>query len=231
MSIVKQLYSLQEIEKEISQLEKRADEIKYRLSENEAVVKAEEALREKRERLEETRREQQHNEWEVEDIGHRVEAAQKKLYNGSTGNPKELLSRQQDIEALKIKQEGLETRSIELMDEFEAAKNKVAEAEDELARLRADKQRMSEELSKELENVNTRVSDLKGERERLIASVPPDAAQQYYRIKSMKDVAVARIERGICCGCRISLPAREIQQARGSRLVSCSSCGRLLFMP
>ena len=43
-------------------------------------------------------------------------------------------------------------------------------------------------------------------------------------------VAVARVERGICLGCRIKLPMREIARLKNSdSLVLCSSCGRILL--
>jgi predicted nucleic acid-binding Zn-ribbon protein len=64
----------------------------------------------------------------------------------------------------------------------------------------------------------------------MVATILPDAVACYYRVKKQKGVAVAKIEQGICRSCRIQLPAREIQQARGNRLVQCSSCGRLLYM-
>ena len=41
----------------------------------------------------------------------------------------------------------------------------------------------------------------------------------------------ARVEQGICRGCRISLPTTDLQQARSGKLVQCSSCGRILFLP
>ncbi|MEE8619379.1 MAG: C4-type zinc ribbon domain-containing protein [Dehalococcoidales bacterium] len=34
----------------------------------------------------------------------------------------------------------------------------------------------------------------------------------------------------MCRGCRISLSAAELQQARSGSLVQCSNCGRILFL-
>jgi predicted nucleic acid-binding Zn-ribbon protein len=44
--------------------------------------------------------------------------------------------------------------------------------------------------------------------------------------------AVAKVERGTCGGCRISLPMSLLQRARsGSHvMVQCSSCERILYV-
>ncbi|MCK4696871.1 MAG: hypothetical protein KAT53_01045, partial [Dehalococcoidia bacterium] len=43
--------------------------------------------------------------------------------------------------------------------------------------------------------------------------------------------AVAKVEQGMCQGCRIALPMSELQRARlGQELVQCSSCERILYV-
>ncbi|MFC2072406.1 C4-type zinc ribbon domain-containing protein, partial [Chloroflexota bacterium] len=49
-------------------------------------------------------------------------------------------------------------------------------------------------------------------------------------LKKQKGTAIANVEQGICRGCRILLPITELQRARSSSLVRCSSCGRILFL-
>ncbi|MDI6814491.1 MAG: hypothetical protein QMC90_00160 [Dehalococcoidales bacterium] len=40
-----------------------------------------------------------------------------------------------------------------------------------------------------------------------------------------RGTAVAKVEQGLCRGCRISLSTAKLQQARSGSLVQCSSCG------
>jgi predicted nucleic acid-binding Zn-ribbon protein len=43
--------------------------------------------------------------------------------------------------------------------------------------------------------------------------------------------AVAKVERGMCGGCRISLPMTVLQKARsGLDVVQCVSCERILYV-
>ena len=81
-----------------------------------------------------------------------------------------------------------------------------------------------------MEQLKTILSELKHKRQLLSAKVDPQAVEFYNELKKQKGTAVAKIEQGICCGCRISLPANELQRTRGDSLVRCSSCGRILFL-
>ncbi|MER3420422.1 MAG: hypothetical protein C4290_07815, partial [Chloroflexota bacterium] len=61
--------------------------------------------------------------------------------------------------------------------------------------------------------------------------VPPQFLALYERLRSIKrGQAVARIERGVCAGCRITLPTTVQQRARaGAQVLQCPSCERILY--
>ena len=44
-----------------------------------------------------------------------------------------------------------------------------------------------------------------------------------------RGVAVARIDRNMCLGCRTTLSTSEVQKARQGQVAYCSSCGRILY--
>ena len=85
-----------------------------------------------------------------------------------------------------------------------------------------------------MEQLKATVSELNKKRKTLISVL---VLQEHYKLidlytelKKQKGIAVAKVEQGICRGCRISLPTAELQQARSGSLVRCSSCGRILFL-
>ena len=44
-------------------------------------------------------------------------------------------------------------------------------------------------------------------------------------------LAVAKMERGLCQGCRMALPTQQQQRVRnGRQTVLCNTCGRILFL-
>jgi hypothetical protein len=69
------------------------------------------------------------------------------------------------------------------------------------------------------------------EREEVLPLVAPNLIPMYESLrKSRAGVAVARVERNMCQGCRLSLPTGDVQKARTSQgTVLCSSCGRILY--
>ncbi len=73
-------------------------------------------------------------------------------------------------------------------------------------------------------------SELEGRRKLMIAEIAAPAVEVYYELKEKKGQAVARVEQGICRGCRILLASAELQRVRSRDLVQCGSCGRILFL-
>jgi predicted nucleic acid-binding Zn-ribbon protein len=231
MSVVKQLYQLQEIEQETQAAEKEIAAIEAQLSGNEALVKTRNEIAGLEQQIVDIKKVQRDNGAETADITAKITAAEKELYGGRTANPKELVNLQIEIDGLKARRSEFESKEIEIIEQLDQANTALSNAQTNLARLESEWQGLRLELTKKLEDLRLHLAELIRKREQLVAAITPDAVSCYYRVKKQKGVAVAKIEQGICRGCRIQLPAREIQQARGNRIVQCSSCGRLLFMP
>lgn len=230
MATIKQLYQLQEIELEIEAAEQSIQQIISQLSQNQAVVKAQNNLAEKKQRLEEMKRQQNSAEWDIDDITTKLKATEEQLYSGRISNPKELASLQQEAELLKAKRDQLEDKALEIIDKIELAEAEVEALSSELKTIEAEWQNQQKKLSGDKEQLETKIAELKQEQPQLLASIEPQLAQLYYRLKQNKGKAVAKVEQGVCRGCRISLPTAELQQARSGQLVQCSSCGRILFL-
>ena len=231
MNVAKQLYQLQEVDLELESVEQALSQIASQLGESQAVLRTQAELRSEHERLEELRRQQHSAEWEIDDLVNKLTAAEEKLYSGSIKNPKELTGLQHEVEGLKTRRDQLEDKALEIMSRVELSEASVATKSSELKRLEAEWHSQQQQLSSEMKRLKAIVSELKQKRELLAANIDPKAVEFYDELKKQKGTAVAKVEQGLCRGCRISLPTTELQQARGSRLVLCSSCGRILFLP
>jgi len=230
MATIKLLYQLQEIELEIESDEHSLQQIISQLGQNQAVVKAQGKLADEQSRLEELKRQQNSAEWEIDDITTKLKATEEQLYSGRIGNPKELASLQQEAELLKAKRDHLEDSALEIIDKAELAEAEVKALESELEATEADWQSQQKQLASDKERHETKIAELKQKQQQLLAGIEPQLAELYYHLKQNKGKAVAKVEQGICRGCRISLPTAELQQARSGQLVQCSSCGRILFL-
>jgi len=230
MSVAKQLYQLQEVDLEVESNELPLSRIASQLGESQAVVKARTKLTSESQRLEELTRQQLSAEWEIDDLTSKLTSAEEKLYSGRIRNPKELTNLQHEVDGLKTRHNQLEDKALEIMDQVELATASVATMSSELKKLEAQWHSQQQQLSTEMEQLKTTLSDLKHKRQLLLAKIDPQAVEFYHELKKQKGTAMAKVEQGICRGCRISLPTTELQRARSGNLVQCSSCGRILFL-
>jgi len=231
MSVAKQFYQLQEVELEIESSEQTLRQIDSQLGENQAVVRIQTKLALEQQRLEELREQQHSAEWEIDDITSKLTTAEEELYSGRIRNPKELASLQHEVDGLRVKRDQLEDKALEVMEQVELAAASVASVSSELKTVEAEWHSQQQQLSTEMEQLKAILADLKHKQQLLLAGIDPQPVEFYYQLKKQRGQAVAKVEQGICRGCRISLPTAEVQRARSGNLVQCSSCGRILFLP
>jgi hypothetical protein len=230
MSVAKQLYQLQEVDLEIESTEQALKQVTGKLGESKEVVRVRDRLASEQQHLEELKHQQRSLEWEADDIGTKVAKIEQKLYGGSIGNPKELANFQQEAEGLKLRRGQLEDEALDIMDRVERAAASVGAASRDLKTLEDKWQIQQKELSAEAKQLKATLSDLEKKRQRLSADIDTEMIELYHQIKKQKGTAVAKVEQGICRGCRISLSASELQRARSGSMTQCSSCGRILFL-
>ena len=230
MSVAKQLYQLQEVDVELESAEQALQQVAGRLGESKEVVRARDRLASEQQRLEELKRQQHSLEWEIDDLGTKLTDIEQKLYSGSIGNPKELANFQHEVEGMKLRRSRLEDKTLDIMDQVEQSAASVGATSSELKTLEDRWQSEQKQLSAEAEQLKTTLSGLEQKRQRLSAEIDPEVVELYCELKKKKGTAVARVEQGMCRGCRISLFATELQRARSGSLTQCSSCGRILFL-
>ena len=230
MGIIKQLYQLQEVDLELESSEQALAQIARRLGESQAVVRAQTKLKSEQQQLEELGRQQHSAEWEIEDLVNKLTTAEEKLYSGRIKDPKELTNLQHEVNGLRARRNHLEDKALEMMDQVELSTASVAALSNELKTLETEWHSQQQQLTTNMEQFKTALSDLEHKRQLLSAKLDPQAVELYQELKKQKGQAVAKVEQGICCGCRISLPTTELQRARSDSLVQCSSCGRILFL-
>jgi len=230
MSVARQLHQLQEIDLKLESNEQALRQLASQLGESQAVVGARNEFASERQCLEELRRQQHAAEWEIDDLVNKLTTAEEKLYSGGVRNPKELTNLQHEVDELKARRSQLEDSALEIMDQVELAMTMVENMSGQLERLETEWHGQQEQLSGEIQQLKTTLYNLEHERQLLLTKIDPQSIEFYVELKKQKGTAVAKVEQGVCHGCRISLPTTDLQQARSGNLVQCSSCGRILFL-
>jgi len=227
---IRQLYELQQLELEIEQKQGRLKQIQVQLGDREAVAQAESKVEQEKQNLAQLNQEQRAVEWQVEDISAKAKSIEDKLYGGQVKNPKELMGLQKDLESLKSKQRQLEDKVLEIMSQVEESTVKLASCAAELAKETHLWQESQERLKTEQAELEVAVAGLEDRCKRLRSQINSTHLSLYDRLRPDKlGQAVARVEQGMCLGCRISLPISIVQRVRlGDEIVQCPSCNRIL---
>lgn len=232
VNMARKLYELQEIDLEIDAKNEALTLVVSRLGDSEALAEARVSLATEEERLVELERSQRDVEREVEDLRSKVALLEEKLYGGSVKNPKELASLQEQVEHLKRKRRGQEDKVLDIMTEVEAMQKNVSLKSREVARIDEDWRAEQAMLSGEQAELNAALADLDQKRKDLISRIDAASLELYQGLRRKRQGrAVAKVEQGMCQGCRIVLPLNVLQRARiGQELVQCSSCERILYL-
>ncbi|MDR9458610.1 MAG: hypothetical protein RI591_00490 [Dehalococcoidia bacterium] len=232
MSKGKQLYELQEVDLEIDAKREMLSQVMSLLGESEVIDEARLSLARDEEKLVELQRTQREVEREVEDLQAKAAVATDKLYGGTVKNPKELSSLQEQLSNFQRKIGDGDDKTLDIMSEVEAAQKEVSVKRSEVAKIEEEWQAEQASLSQEQMELSVVLSTLEQKRKELVSRLDTMSLELYEAIRQKRQGrAVAKLERGMCQGCRIALPMSELQRARmGQELVQCGSCERVLYV-
>jgi hypothetical protein len=200
------------------------------IGESQVVLKAGAKLAEEQKNLETLSARQKSTDWEIDDLTAKIKETEKKLYGGKIFNSKELGSLQQETDDLKKRRSVLEDKSLELMDQLEDTRKAIENSKEELAKLQAEWQAQQKQFVVELMQLKAAQAVHETNRQQISALIDADTLFTYQELRKRKGLAVAKVEQGICQGCRITLPNTDLQRAKGGGVVRCSSCGRIIFL-
>ena len=229
---IAELYTLQELDLALDADRASLVDAESRLGESEEVVEARLAMAERQDALRSAEREFKEREWDADEVRRKIEPLERRLYEGSVRNPKELEDLQQDVESLKRRRSELEDRALGAMEALEQAQQAMTEAQRRLEDLTGSYETEQEELRGRLVSLKEEIGVLEGRRIEQAARINGSLLRLYEQLRATRQGrAVAKVEGGSCRGCRISLPVNLIQRARsGNDIVQCSSCERILYV-
>lgn len=232
MSLGKQLYELQEVDLEIDAQREALSKVMGRLGQSEVLDQARLSLAGDEERLAELERSQREREREVEDLRAKATASEEKLYGGTVKNPKELASLQEQVVNLQRKIRERDDKTLDIMTDVDTMQQKVSLKRGEVSKMEEDWQAEQTSLSQQQADLGAALATLEQKGKDLAARLDAASLELYQALRRKRQGrAVAKVEQGMCQGCRIALPMSELQRARlGQELVQCSSCERLLYV-
>ena len=224
------LYALQQIDIALAQLERRYHTLDPGHAEQAALEKARQEYMQKAEALHQLARDLQDAELELKSVEAKKKEHENKLYGGKITSPKEMVSMQEEIEALGRQRGRLDERILIMMDQLEALRTEVATAEPTLKEAEAALSRKQAAYNAETAAITQEVHTLTPRRTKLAATIPPALLKRYETLRATKNgVGISRIEKGICSACHTTLPVKVVQMVQETDSIEiCENCGRLL---
>jgi predicted nucleic acid-binding Zn-ribbon protein len=232
LSKAKQLYDLQELDLESDSQKQALSKIFSCIGESSALIDGRTALAQEQQKLAETEHLMSGLEAEVEDSRAKASVAGDRLYGGAVKNPKELVSLKEQVESYNRKIKELEDKTLEVMTEIEVMKGRIALKYKEIAAVEEEWKKEQGLLLKEKEELDAAIANLELNHNEMASKIDAVTLKLYENLRSKRQgKAVARVEQGMCQGCRIVLPMNKLQQIKtGHSLVQCGSCERILYL-
>ena len=227
---ISDLRRLQETDVALDSRRASRDDADARLGESEDLVAVRARVEETALVLSRARGAQKDVELEADDLKSKIGPAETKLYSGAIKNPKELAGLQADIDQLKRHLSAVEDRDLEALTQLEAAENEHRAAAAERSAIETAWNDEQAELTERLRALATEISEFEARRTDEATEIAADILRTYNHTRTARQGrALAKLDRNLCLGCRISLPTNVVNKARaGNVLVQCPNCERIL---
>ncbi len=167
---------------------------------------------------------------QLELLVEKINKEDKKLYGGSIKNPKELMDIQKEIKSLKEKRDNLELSLLEVLEGTENLEDELKNLVKSLKRMKEENDVLMTEHKLVVTQIDEAFQDETAKRDELTACLKEDVLSLYESLCEKDSLAVADLQDGVCQGCFVGLPFKELDKILSSdRLWRCSHCERILY--
>ena len=227
----KRLYDLQELDWALSADEASLKEVRARLKDESEINATRARLQKLTAELDKRAPLRRTLESSLARLEERLQAAEQRLYGGAVTNPRELSASEEERRLLQEQRGAEEDRMLDVMVEIEELQSSRDATQDLLGRLETDREAEYTDLLQRQDALVVSIDELRRGRQQVTPEIPVAMLSVYESLlKTRGGHAVAKVERGLCQGCRLALPTMENQRAKSSQgIVQCSSCRRILY--
>jgi len=155
---------------------------------------------------------------------------ERRLFDGSVANPKELESIQAEVTNLRNRKSRVEDEVLENMERREGLEGQLGRAEEAVGESRTSLSALLGESEEDLQQIEKDLGGLESERDVLVLEFDPELLELYEDLRRQKKgVGAAALVDGVCQGCHQQLSPVALDRLRRTDGVRrCEHCRRIL---
>jgi predicted nucleic acid-binding Zn-ribbon protein len=157
-----------------------------------------------------------------------IAKSKSKMSQVKTG--KDYMAAQREVEATRKMASDREEELLKLIEAIEAGKKSIETHEKDVEELRAHVTSEEAAINAKLEEMRSKTSGERAERDAIAAKVRPDVLKRYGTIRIRRGLAVVPVIKGTCQGCHMSIPPQLFNLLqRGNTIETCPQCNRIIY--